>query len=98
MTIEDPVLASHYAALAFYESQMLKLYREKDKYHPTQYFAMMADPLVEHIKRERAAIDEYIGVSDFDRGAAAHEAARAANGAAKGAHADASTDGVAAGP
>ena len=75
MTIDDPILKAHHDGLAFYESQLLQLYREKDRYHPTQYFAMMADPLVEHIRRVRAEIDEYIGLADFER-ATVHERLR----------------------
>ncbi len=74
----DAGLRASQQALAMLEKMLFDLYREKDKYHPTQYFAMFAMPLVEDIRKIRREIDDQIGVTDFDLCTAAFDAARAA--------------------
>ena len=63
-------------ALANLERMMFKLYQEKAKYHPQQYYAVMADPLVHEIRKLRAEIDQHIGLLDFDQATEAYEQAR----------------------
>jgi hypothetical protein len=67
-------LKSTQEALALLEGMMFRLYQEKEKYHPRQYYAMMADPLVDEIRKLRAQIDEGIGLTDFDQATKAYEA------------------------
>jgi hypothetical protein len=69
-------LKSTQEALALLEGMMFRLYQEKEKHHPRQYYAMMADPLVDEIRKLRAQIDEGIGLTDFDRNMKAHEPSR----------------------
>lgn len=65
MTIDDPILKAHHDALAFFEDALRRAYLNRDKYHPTQYRAMMAEPLVDEICKIRAEIDRYIGLTEF---------------------------------
>lgn len=65
MMIDDPVLKAHHDALAFLEDALRRVHLNRDKYHPTQYRAMMAEPLVDEICKIRAEIDRYIGLTEF---------------------------------
>jgi hypothetical protein len=65
MTIDDPILKAHHDALAFFEDALRRAYMNRDKYHPTQYRAMVAEPLVDEICKIRAEIDKYIGLTEF---------------------------------
>ena len=75
---DDPELRSSEEALALPEGMMLRLYRDKAKHHPQQYFAVFAQPLVEETRKFRAEIDAQIGITDYDHATAAYQAAQAA--------------------
>jgi hypothetical protein len=65
MTIDDPILKSHHDALLILEGMLRRAFLNRDKYHPVQYRAMVAEPLVDEICKIRAEIDKYIGLTEF---------------------------------
>jgi hypothetical protein len=57
----DDGLTQTREALIDLESILASLVRKKETMHPDQ-FAWMADPVVDHIRRLRGEIEEYIGL------------------------------------
>lgn len=62
MIQNDDQLKRTREALIELESSMASLHRKKATIHPDR-FALMAEPILEHIRRLRAEIDEYIGLT-----------------------------------
>jgi hypothetical protein len=57
-------------ALYHIEAALASLSRQKATIHPDRY-ALMVEPVLEHIHRLRAEIDQYIGLSDAEQVVAA---------------------------
>ena len=55
-------------ALRDLETSLAALNRQKPAIHPDRYL-LVAEPVVEHIRRLRAEIDAYIGISNVAVGA-----------------------------
>jgi len=55
-------------ALRDLEMSLAALNRQKPMIHPDRYL-LMAEPVVEHIRRLRAEIDAYIGIANVAVGA-----------------------------
>jgi hypothetical protein len=55
-------------ALRDLETSLAALNRQKSAIHPER-FALMAEPVAEHIRRLRAEIDSFIGMTDVAVGA-----------------------------
>jgi hypothetical protein len=55
-------------ALRDLETSLAALNRQKSAIHPDRYM-LMAEPVVEHIRRLRAEIDSFIGMTDVAVGA-----------------------------
>ena len=62
MIQNDEQLRRTQEALNDLESSLATLHGKKATIHPDR-FALMAAPLVDHIRRLRAEIDEYIGMA-----------------------------------
>jgi hypothetical protein len=58
----DEQLKSTQEALGKLEAAMAALTRKKASLHPDR-FVLMAEPLVDHIRRRRAEIDAYTGIT-----------------------------------
>jgi hypothetical protein len=55
-------------ALRDLETSLAALNRQKSAIHPDRYM-LMAEPVAEHIRRLRAEIDSYIGITNVPVGA-----------------------------
>ena len=73
MITTDDGLARTREALIDLESILASLVRKKAGMHPSQ-FAITADPVVDHIRRLRAEIEEYIGLPVATAAIEAYEA------------------------
>ena len=62
MIQNDEQLRTTQEALALIEHALASLRREKPFMHPSRY-AMMAEGDIEHIRRLRRQIDEYLGLT-----------------------------------
>jgi len=57
---DDPLRQTQ-TAMSQLESSLAALNRQKSEIHPER-FALMAEPILEHIRRLRAEIDAYLGL------------------------------------